>query len=273
MDSRLRIVVWNLRRATRTSRAWTLLLELRPDVALLQEVASIPVYVASQYDVLHRHATGKRGSPQRFGNAVLVRGATGAEIQLRSEPPWVEAELQRFSGNMLACEVYPANGERLCVVSVYSPAWPLDRSLLAGLDIVPVKLTQNDHVWPSDLLRASLSTHCPPQQEPWAVGGDFNLSETFDSWRKTPRGNREYLDRMTACGFTECLREHQGALTPTFRNPRGGACKHQMDHLFTTAALTSRLLSCTVGPKERVCDNSLSDHLPIIADFAPCAAV
>ena len=72
---------------------------------------------------------------------------------------------------------------------------------------------------------------------------------------------------MAGLGLIECLRKSRGALTPTFRNTTGGAIKHQMDHLFVTEALASRLVSCDTGSRERVFDSGLSDHLPLVAHF------
>jgi len=72
---------------------------------------------------------------------------------------------------------------------------------------------------------------------------------------------------MESIGFTECLLRRQGVLTPTFKNPRGGKVIHQMDHLFVNSALLESLVSCGTGSPERVFGESMSDHLPIVADF------
>ncbi len=169
--------------------------------------------------------------------------------------------------NILARVVKPDKGPKLNVVSVYSPAWPVNRKRLQGMDVSNVKLIQNADVWIADLLWASLRFKPPLKSDPWIIGGDFNLSETFDLWPGGPRGNREYLDRMENLGLVECLRFYQGVLTPTYKNLTGGAIKHQMDHVFTTEAITGQLLSCITGTHEQVFGQGLSDHLPIIADF------
>jgi exonuclease III len=114
-----------------------------------------------------------------------------------------------------------------------------------------------------------------PNQE-WVIGGDFNSSETFDvEWQRRNNrkfgirssGNGETLERMSRLGLVECLRQFQnGAITPTFRHPRG-MVDHQMDHLFASSDLSSMLDNCTVGDQALVFGRSLSDHLPIIADF------
>jgi endonuclease/exonuclease/phosphatase family metal-dependent hydrolase len=122
-------------------------------------------------------------------------------------------------------------------------------------------------VWVADLLRAALADGERPGSVPWVVGGDFNLSETFDLWRGGPRGNREYLDLMARLGFVECLRMAQGRLTPTFRNTDGTTVKHQMDHLFVSQSLARHLRACDVGSHDEVFGQNLSEHLPIVADF------
>jgi exonuclease III len=103
--------------------------------------------------------------------------------------------------------------------------------------------------------------------EPWTVGGDFNACETFDSWKGGPRGNRRWLDRMADLGFTECLRHHTGRLTPTFRRPGASAAHCQIDYLFVSGELASRLGHCGTADSNIVFGNQLSDHFPIVAAF------
>jgi len=268
MESQFRILTWNCRQATQGSPAWDYLCELAPDVALLQEVSAIPPNIKREFDFRQKRAIGKSGTPQRFDSAVLVRGTIGRQLPILSPHDWVNAELERFAGNLLAFEALLERGPRLNVVGVHNPHWPVERSRLAGVDVNPIKLTLAPDVWVADLLWASLSSVDLKPQDLWVVAGDFNLSETFDdAWPGGPHGNREYLDRMTALGMTECLRKMKGQLTPTFKNPRGGKISHQIDHLFVTEPLVHRLLSCDTGDPERVFGGSLSDHLPIVADF------
>jgi len=130
-------------------------------------------------------------------------------------------------------------------------------------------------VWGADILLAALR-NTVADGEMWIVGGDYNSSETFDcDWqdRNNRRfgirssGNAENLERMRRLGFTECLRRAENdPIIPTFRHSRGGI-DHQMDHLFVSSALCSRLDRCIVGDQAVIFGESLSDHLPIIADF------
>jgi len=72
---------------------------------------------------------------------------------------------------------------------------------------------------------------------------------------------------MNAIGLTECLRTHNGQLTPTFKNPRRGKIIHQLDHLFVNENCKPLLEQCVTGETSRVFGDSINDHLPVIGDF------
>lgn len=263
----LRVVSWNCRRASAESGVWSYLLGLEPDLALLQEVSGVPTSVKDRFSVQIQTPIGQSGEPQRFHTVTLLRGAFIGEKTLETPFEWANAELARFAGNVCAWEVeiesYPLN-----IVNAYIPAWPVDRSRLAGIDTSSVRLTLNRDLWVGDLLLSALRFEPNLGSQPWLVAGDFNLSETFDEWSGGPHGNREYLDRMQDLGLTECLRAAQGELTPTFRNPRGGQVLHQIDHVFASPPLVAAPFACVVADQEEVFGSRLSDHLPIVADLS-----
>ncbi|XVJ59158.1 MAG: hypothetical protein HEQ23_07065 [Tepidisphaera sp.] len=162
----------------------------------------------------------------------------------------------------------PEGGPPLSVISVYNPAWPLDGSAFAGVDMNAVRWTQQaTDVWLADLLWSRLQVLPKSDGAPWIIGGDFNLSESFDKWRGGPHGNREYLDRMRRLGLVECLRHFNSKPVPTFKNVDGGEVLHQIDHVFASKTLAAALTSSTTGSHERVFESKISDHLPVIADF------
>lgn len=262
-----RAVAWNCRRATADSGVWDYLVDLGPDVALLQEVSSVPNKVAENWECRLIRAMGKSGKAQQFSTGVLVRGSIVSQITLSSTAPWVTRELDHFAGNLPAFTVDLRNNVRLQVVSVHSPAWPVTSSRLAGIDVSEVKLSKSPDVWVADLLWDAIRSLNNLSHESWLFAGDFNTCETFDSWKGGPRGNREYLDRMARLGLIECLRESRGCLTPTYRKPKGGAVKNQIDHMFVSPPLASRLSHCETGSRKHVFERGLSDHLPIVADF------
>ena len=262
----LRVLSWNVHQATARSPAWAHLLDVAPDIALLQEVIALPDAVTAAYETRFEYATRKAGGPQRFGSAVLVRGRIERASPLSASEDWVTNELARFGGNVVACDVV-IDGATLTAVCVHSPAWPVDRARLKGIALEGVKLQQNPDVWVADLLLAGLRA-LDLRQRPAVVAGDFNLCESFDKWRGGPRGNREYLDRMAALGLIECLRQAQGRLTPTYRKPGRQDIHAQIDHVFVNHVLAERLRSCTAGDPAVIFDKKLSDHLPVVADFA-----
>ncbi|MCD4666037.1 MAG: endonuclease/exonuclease/phosphatase family protein [Bacteroidales bacterium] len=264
----MRVCTWNMRRATKSrDDLWEYFLEIDADIAFLQEVGSIPLSVSSHYSIMQRKALGKNGQSQRFYTAVLVRGSIDKPLNFSTSWNWVNEELRRFEGNLVSAEITLVSGKSFRLISVYSPAWPIDRQRLKGIDVSEVKLKNNPDIWLTEILWAVLSNE-DLNELPWIVAGDLNSSITFDMlWNNGPRGNQEIQDRMSTLGFIECLRFSQGKLTPTFRNPRGGKVIHQMDHLFVSEHMTLQLLSCMTGDARRVFGNSLSDHLPIIAEF------
>ncbi len=270
----MRVITWNLHGAKKDSPVWQLLLELNPDIVLLQEAIGIPEKIYELFDVLSKVAIYKTGRAQRFSTVVLVKGKILREIILKSEHEWVNKELEFFMGNFIACEVEFINCEKFNVISVYSPAWPVNKDRLKGIDTSPIKLKDNPDVWATEILWSALKNIITNNQI-WIVGGDYNSSETFDKkWQQEhsvrfgirSSGNREILDRMNKLGFTECLRGYNGKIVPTFKHSRN-IIAHQLDHLFVTNTLYSRLETCKVGDQSIIFDKSLSDHLPIISDF------
>ncbi len=272
----MRVITWNVHGANNESPVWGLLLDLQPDIALLQEIGNIPKEITDAFEVLSKLAVSKTGRPQRFSTGVLVKGQILEEITLTSEHQWVNRELGGFyKGNLVSCLVQPTNSKHLNIVSVYSPAWPVDKERLRGINALPIKLKRNPQIWLTELVWSALKNSVLGN-ETWIVGGDYNSSETFDAdWQDRhgqrfgirSSGNREILDRMLALGFTECLRGFCKDIVPTFQNTTGKRAVHQMDHLFVTNDLYSVLRSCVTGDRSIVFGKRLSDHLPIIADF------
>jgi exonuclease III len=188
---------------------------------------------------------------------------------LSTPTEWMAKELQRFDGNVVSRQVVSDNGTTIKAISVYNPAWGIERTRVSMYDLSEITLPTARGIWLADMLWASLKHMKLSANELWVIAGDFNLSETFDAWRVGKQSNKAYLQRMRELGLTECLRESEGQLTPTYRNPsRGNPVIHQMDHLFVTKVLADNLVTCYTGEKDRVFGKLLSDHLPIIADFA-----
>lgn len=245
--------------------SWSYLEEFQADIILLQEVYEFPEGIEDRYAVEYRKAVGRTGKEQHFGTALLVKGEILAEMPLSSELDWVNLELNHFRNNLISYEVQPTGLEPANVISVYSPYWFIDTERLQGIDVSGVKLDDNPNIYLTEILWCALKNAQPKDNERWIVGGDLNSSETFDiKWE--PRGNHQIMDRMQDLGFFECLKGYQRQLTPTFKHSSGNF-EDQIDHLFVTNCLATKLTECKTGDHSRVFDNSLSDHLPIVADF------
>jgi len=265
----VRIVSWNVRGAVKSSPAWNYLLELGPDLALVQHVCSVPENVLKSYQRIERRPRTKAGGSQKFNTSILVRGSFGQTLRLTHKRPWLNTALETFRGNLVGNSVRLHSGSVFRTLSVYAPAWRIEPLLpkshkkelnaFYGQFGVGIYLT--------DLLWAAMKGKKLAGDIPWIIGGDFNLSETFDTkWGKKPRGNKEFLDAMASFGLVECLRHYNKRLVPTFKHCRG-KIEDQIDHLFVSRSLANELIFCTVGDTRRVFGQSLSDHLPIIADF------
>src|SRR5688572_28608151 len=111
-----------MRRARVESPAWDYILDLAPDLALLQEVHSIPRAVLDRFGRFGLNATTKSGGRQRFETVILARETELQPFGLSTGETWLDEELQRFAGNLVACRV-TLPGFVVNAVSVYSPAW------------------------------------------------------------------------------------------------------------------------------------------------------
>lgn len=264
----MRIITWNLRRANAGSVVWRILKDLNPDIILLQEVSVIPADIKSLYEIEFRPAVNKKGNFQNFGTAVLVKGKIISKIQLSSEFEWVNKEIGYFNGNLVSCIVQTGSNELINVISVYSPAWPISADRIKNIDISQVKLQLSKKLWCTEVLWSALKNQSSIKNDNWVVGGDFNTSETFDYlWKGGPSGNLEIIERMNGLGLNECLRAFNGKLIPTFKNPKGGKVIHQIDHIYASEMMYAKLSNCATGNDDIIFGQSLSDHLPIIADF------
>lgn len=264
----MRVVSWNTQHRGTEAPLWDMLRGFDADVLLLQEVRKLPPDFLDNYATLHGQPVTRSGGPQAFGTWIAVKCDRLEPLLWRHEQSWVKDELDRYSGQIPAGEVVGGTLEPLRVCSVYSPAWGVDKGRLLNVDTSGIRLEYGRGIWIADLLLAAIKQSLPGGEDAWIIGGDFNLSVTFDMKSERPRGNQEYLDRMRALGFTECLYAHSRALTPTFINKRSSnPVQHQMDHLFVTQFLADRLISCAVGDPAVVFGQNLSDHLPLVADF------
>jgi len=255
----LKVITWNTRRIYPNNiEFWKYFNEINPDISLLQEVKELPVL--NEYTSYSIFPLTSHNTLQKFQTVILVKGEILEDIELKTDKEWVNQLLDKYKGNIVAKKTLIKDKE-INLINVYSPAWPIQ--VESDTDLKGIKLENNNELWLADILRYALRNI--NQNGNWIIGGDFNLSETFD--HPINKGNKEYLDGMRELGFTECLTTHNGGLIPTFRNPADKRIDHQIDHLFVSEVLKDKLTNCRVGD-HIVFDMNMSDHLPIIAEFS-----
>jgi hypothetical protein len=257
------VLTWNMRRSSPDSHSWDIIRKLSPDVCLLQEVGGIPKDISDWYKILQEKATNKNGVPQKFSTVILSKEPI-EQFRLKSSIEWVSKQLDFFSGNFL-CGSTNIDGNKINLISVYSPAWIVNPDNINHSEIKGIKLELAKEIWPTEILYSGLINEKITVDEHWIIGGDFNSSPTFDTlWPGGPRGCQEIIDRLYALNLRESLFEHNQQNVPTFRNPKGGKIIHQIDHVFLSEKLFSNLISSNVLSDFGVFENKLSDHYPIL---------
>ncbi len=78
-----RVVTWNCRRASLGSGLWDYLLELDPDVALLQDYGTIPDRVLQVYTHAANTKPLEGGRAPRHMSGVLVKGVDSGDVPCR----------------------------------------------------------------------------------------------------------------------------------------------------------------------------------------------
>lgn len=264
----MKVITWNIRKATIKSPLWKILNSYNADIILLQEVIQIPQEFRLKYHIMIKKAITKTGKLQIFGTSILTKFPIKNELPFLTDNAWINSELNYFNGNLIAVELILPSNKSINAISVYSPAWPVDPTRYINVDVSSIKLKLNKKVWPLDILTSYLKYSIKSNEEIWIVGGDFNLSETFDyMWSGGPRGCLESLQRLEQLGLKECLRFINQKLTPTFKNPRGGKVVHQIDHVYVDENLLTKMSTCFTPENDLIFKNNLSDHLPIIVEF------
>lgn len=262
----MRVICWNVRKASTRSPVWDHLLEMDPDIALIQDARSIPDKVARTYAIGCDQTAFYPGSEHQHLSAVLAKGEIGAFQPLPTPTAWMRSALAEWREYFTTRSVALPSGAIINVMSVYSLAEPVPLHHWEGQDTTGIQLPENPSLWGTELMWSVLKMMPNIGTEPWLVGGDLNTSVSFDSPK--PRGNQRILDRMADIGLPNIARWEGLAERPTFRHARGGFTQ-QLDYPFANKPLSDHLTSINLGDPEKIVvpRPMLSDHLPIIADF------
>lgn len=258
----MKLLTWNLRGGS--SAAHDHLGTLGFDIGFVQEakLARLPART-----VWAGPTRRKSGSPQSWGSALVpAPDVTVRPLGLESlAPHWASRWLATIGGAVVAGELTSKHGE-VVLLSCYSPAWkiqlPTAPPTAEQVASVRLRAKKDAEVWAADLIWVLLDELCRTGRDVIAAG-DFNLCVAFDE--TIGSGNREYVDRMSSSGLSEVVRHFypDERATPTFRNARSKRIEHQLDYVWVTPGLKSRLLTCALGEHQLLLDNT-SDHLPVL---------
>jgi exonuclease III len=226
----MRVVTWNMgfwQYRPHHDDAWTYLRqELRPDLALLQEVREVPLVD----DEARVYSVAWRG----WGTAIVARG-------LRLDPIEIAVDLGGRKGYVVGARCHGDDGDSFVAVSVHAP-------ILGG------------RVFPY-LDRIFEAVEDATKGERFIVGGDLNsarLAETL--W--PGYGHGPFWERIARGPFVDCYQRFHAEERRTVFHPRGTS-PLQDDHLFMSRDLVPGLRSCEVV--EDVVTRRVSDHVPLFA--------
>lgn len=255
----MRVVVWNV--ANRLE-AFDALSSLEPDVALLNEASRPPAATGVWLD-----ATVGRDGKRRPWSAAVLSPHPVAEIT-DARPSWRGSErnipfVPSRPGSWIAASVEVAAGMTVTAVSLYGLLDEFsDASVHRSLSEVS-PLVDDSRYRAHVLIGGDLNTWSGwPASEP-ALARDINLLQRFEALglvdclaAKRPAG------RLPDC---TCTLGEDCTHTRTRLDPRAPEIPYQIDYLWASAALASRLRSCrALATSEWF---AISDHAPIVAEF------
>jgi exonuclease III len=263
----MKIVTWNMNNRAANQKAWDIVLDLEPDLALLAEVNYLPA-VVRDYNLCCEPAMGHARKPRRFKTCILTTGDIFGSIELTAKQTWVTEGLRVFSGNFVARRIRFDKWGTANVVSVHMPSWYFPYREFTDDDVSEVILPNYSLMSMSELLWAALRETMAKFNGDWIVGGDFNTSEFIGQTKRQNDANREAIARMERLGFVEAVRHLKGGPVPSWRASRRDApLKHQLDHLYLSGEFRTGLVSAEIGAPG--IDWTVSDHLPVIAEIEP----
>ena len=278
---RLKIVTWNMdhwkgsgREPGHTRAAWEYLETLSPDLALVQEATSplkngaVSGWKGQSIPPATEPAAWHIDPTRRWGSAVASYGPALTEVSTARSPysPQDVPLRGTHPGCVAVAQAALPDRSKLTLISVYGlidagySVTTLHRILS---DLTPLfdDRRYNDHV---------------------VFGGDLNAGTQAGEGDRHLARHRLVFERIKAFGLVYCLDMKLGATRPLAGCPCGAAaCRHirtyrhggkphgvpwQNDYIFASEHLATKLTACHAHDEAGAW--SLSDHCPVIADFA-----
>ena len=283
----MRVVSWNMNHCRRSpdarARAWSYLRDtLRPDVALLQEVAP-PSGLAAVYKAID--ATSARYD---WGSAIVALSPQYELLEwdrrLLTAPPAERTLPESHPGTTAVADVVRKDTGQTCFVAA---------SVYGQWDYLPsgdIYSASTIHRILSDLTPLLVWTARKPHKTPVLLAGDFNATTQVAAtvqWKVEEEEADVLFRRIRALGLHDVVTHTAGSrprLDPC-SCPRPNDCSHvrtyrnnnktdsrptQLDYAFCSEALLRRVVACEVHDLEPAW--ALSDHCPLVLDLADAAS-
>jgi endonuclease/exonuclease/phosphatase family metal-dependent hydrolase len=231
----IKILTWNMdywrRNAAQRAWAWKYLKETCPDIAILQECNPD----GQRFDTrnLYYHPVQRD-----WGSAIVMR--EGYSVCKHS-----------FSS-------YHAGSSSLMCYDLFLP------HSLTTLTIINVYGKQDAYGFCSTTMHHILSDLTPllvnNRNKLMLLAGDFNVSPQWDQRHHDP-SHQLVFDRLGDLGLKSCTSAFLGENVPTHVDERNPQNSYQLDYIYTTPSLLSKVGMCRVHDKNSIAQ--ASDHLPI----------
>jgi endonuclease/exonuclease/phosphatase family metal-dependent hydrolase len=262
----MRLISWNMGCAfpgssymPRHERAWRTLLELEPDIALLQE-ARPPEWVATDGSIVVGRPRNDRGS---FQTLIWSRGRRLHRVETSAElAPLIQ-------GQVIVGETVDNSGQPLLVASLHAKTgtWPQEpfAALSQGVrDLLP----SSRYVWHSDVMLAEARQTFGSRR--FVAAGDLNMASRMDAIydSNSPMwGSGLWFAQARDAGWMRChLKFHAGEEQTFFRPGRENEQMYQLDHIFADAVTYAAATRCEVLSFDAL--DEMSDHAPMLLELA-----
>lgn len=233
----MRVVSWNMgcggpgftkRYRQARDEAWRVLIDLAPDVVLVQEALfDVPDWVRGEGQLVVQPIAHDR---QDAGTAVLVRGMDATVTNLVS------------AGSYIAAADVNVGEHSTLFASVHVDTTDQRPKLEALVET----------------LRAAVAGRR------FVIGGDFNAARHWDVvYKRDVYG--WFFKALEAAGFHDCHFALNGKEVQSFWGQQAKEA-YQLDHLFVPAAQRESVRKCWIVDDEAT--RRLSDHGPIVVDLA-----
>ncbi|MBC8407462.1 MAG: endonuclease/exonuclease/phosphatase family protein [Rhodobacteraceae bacterium] len=256
----MKILTWNIKRGGVSSDGiWQLINIEDPDIVLLQECKEIPNSFKEKYNIIKRKAVKKNLTKQSFETVLMSKYKMKEIIPYENEE--VLSTMKKLDGNIIFSQVYTEN-EIFKIASVYLPAWGLNQDFIDKSLSDKIRSPLSKIAWSPSILSYSLAKIENFKNENWIIAGDFNLAETLSG--RIGEISKTEFNKFRDVGLVDAISEVNKKQIPTFKNTNGGSVKHQIDYVFVTEKILSRVSECLVLNDKHVFEKKVSDHLPVL---------